>query len=331
MPIDTKKKFSFGKAIVGNTIGFALGRPVGAIVRAERGISGKNGKSGTIGFRGIGFKSVVNYAKTVHLMSGDIKVTFSMDKTRIEIPNIEMVPLICIPHIFSGESFNKETQKIFKNGYTTVFIFETENDSIEQEIQDFNISSMIFLHNLSEILYYGQSEQFWKTQEIKLNDMSKIVTCFDGKEKSSWMVFSSEENKPCDIAFYYDGNKAVSASKEAVVHSFMPTNNSLSIPIKINGDFSTDPSRTKITIDDETMDSIKRCGKFLSEIAINIITSGKDELNIIKIISMGKIEPLRNIRGKGISDYFVEYVQENIKEYFQIIANGKTYIINRMG
>ena len=35
MPIDTKKKFSFGKAIVGNTIGFALGRPVGAIVRAE--------------------------------------------------------------------------------------------------------------------------------------------------------------------------------------------------------------------------------------------------------------------------------------------------------
>ena len=59
MPIDTKKKFSFGKAIVGNTIGFALGRPVGAIVRAERGISGKNGKSGTIGFRGIGFKSVV--------------------------------------------------------------------------------------------------------------------------------------------------------------------------------------------------------------------------------------------------------------------------------
>ena len=180
MPIDTKKKFSFGKAIVGNTIGFALGRPVGAIVRAERGISGKNGKSGTIGFRGIGFKSVVNYAKTVHLMSGDIKVTFSMDKTRIEIPNIEMVPLICIPHIFSGESFNKETQKIFKNGYTTVFIFETENDSIEQEIQDFNISSMIFLHNLSEILYYGQSEQFWKTQEIKLNDMSKIVTCLNG-------------------------------------------------------------------------------------------------------------------------------------------------------
>ena len=69
----------------------------------------------------------------------------------------------------------------------------------------------------------------------------------------------------------------------------------------------------------------------MSEIAINIITSGKDELNIIKIISMGKIEPLRNIRGKGISDYFVEYVQENIKEYFQIIANGKTYIINRMG
>lgn len=45
IPVDTKKKFSFGKAIVGNTVGFALGGPVGGIVGAATGIGGKRGKT----------------------------------------------------------------------------------------------------------------------------------------------------------------------------------------------------------------------------------------------------------------------------------------------
>ena len=45
VPADTKKKFSFGKAIVGNTVGFALGGSVGGIVGAATGVKGKNGKT----------------------------------------------------------------------------------------------------------------------------------------------------------------------------------------------------------------------------------------------------------------------------------------------
>ena len=40
-PVNTKKKFSVGKAIVGNTIGFAVGGPVGGIVGAATGFNGK--------------------------------------------------------------------------------------------------------------------------------------------------------------------------------------------------------------------------------------------------------------------------------------------------
>jgi hypothetical protein len=45
IPADTKKKFSVGKALVGNTVGFALAGPVGGIVGAATGIKGKNGKT----------------------------------------------------------------------------------------------------------------------------------------------------------------------------------------------------------------------------------------------------------------------------------------------
>lgn len=45
MPASTKKKFSVGKALVGNTVGGLLLGPVGAIVGAGTGIKGKNGKT----------------------------------------------------------------------------------------------------------------------------------------------------------------------------------------------------------------------------------------------------------------------------------------------
>ena len=42
--MDTKKKFSFGKALIGNTIGAIFG-PVTAAIGMANGIHGKNGKT----------------------------------------------------------------------------------------------------------------------------------------------------------------------------------------------------------------------------------------------------------------------------------------------
>lgn len=44
-PIDTKKKFSVGKMLVGNTVGALAFGPVGGLVGAATGIKGKNGKT----------------------------------------------------------------------------------------------------------------------------------------------------------------------------------------------------------------------------------------------------------------------------------------------
>ena len=44
VPIDTKKKFSFGKAVVGGCIG-SLINPIGTAVGMANGIHGKNGKT----------------------------------------------------------------------------------------------------------------------------------------------------------------------------------------------------------------------------------------------------------------------------------------------
>lgn len=40
-PLGAKKNFNVGKAVVGNTVGFFLGGPVGGIVGAATGFNGK--------------------------------------------------------------------------------------------------------------------------------------------------------------------------------------------------------------------------------------------------------------------------------------------------
>lgn len=70
------------------------------------GASTKKRKSNTISYRGIGFKSVVNYAHTVHLSSGIVQATFSREATQRELPSVGLVPLIRIPHPFMGEAYN---------------------------------------------------------------------------------------------------------------------------------------------------------------------------------------------------------------------------------
>lgn len=45
IPIDTEKKFSFTKGIVGGVVGSVLGGPAGEIIGVATGINGKNGKT----------------------------------------------------------------------------------------------------------------------------------------------------------------------------------------------------------------------------------------------------------------------------------------------
>ncbi len=45
IPVDTKKKFSLGKAAVGGVVGGTLLGPPGALIGGMTGVNGKNGKT----------------------------------------------------------------------------------------------------------------------------------------------------------------------------------------------------------------------------------------------------------------------------------------------
>lgn len=95
---------------------------------------------------------------------------------------------------------------------------------------------------------------------------------------------------------------------EAVFHSFMPTNNRVNIPLKINGDFSTDPSRTKIVLDTETTDTINNVVELFGKIIEPIWQKKTDIYGIINILGQASLDPLRTIKGNTISDILVEKI-----------------------
>ena len=64
------------------------------------GSSNKSRGGSTIGYRGIGFKSVVNLAKRIYIISDDYKFYFDKVTTRQLLPDIPEVPLIRVLHPF---------------------------------------------------------------------------------------------------------------------------------------------------------------------------------------------------------------------------------------
>lgn len=283
------------------------------IALCRSGASNKKRKSNTIGFRGIGFKSVVNYAEIVHLISGDIKATFSRTLTKKKNPNFKEVPLIRVPHDFEGNQYMPIINKILENGYTTIFIFESKNTALANEIQEFNSSCMLFLKSITQIVFKADINLEYKIYRKKQNSQFSIVTIDDKGKKRMWITtIPTIEDEKCSIAWEVENGKAKKLSaREAVVHSFMPTLNTLSMGIKVNGDFSTDPSRMRVVMDEETKKAAKICGRILSQILVNIIETEKDEWGLAQLLKLSKIDPLHNIKGEDVNDLIVVEFQKN--------------------
>ena len=107
----------------------------------------KRGES--IGYRGIGFKSVIDLSNTIHLFSGNIEVTFSKELTKNELNSDYDVPLIRIPHTFQSKNkleIRKCCHKLKERGFNTIFVFENvSQEKIINEIDNFNEECILFL------------------------------------------------------------------------------------------------------------------------------------------------------------------------------------------
>ena len=222
----------------------------------------------TIGYRGIGFKSVVSFAKVIHLISGNFEITFSKELSKQIVPQANKVPLIRIPHELD-KSIRKELvgeiKEIQDEGFNTVFIFSgVLANQIDEEYTSFASTTLLFLHNIQVIKIDLSKKITANIAVIEENGKGRILRVSTTDAISNWFLCTDSN---CSIAFYMNKDKIERLPKsEAIIHAFLPTEDSCGLGVVVNGDFSTDPSRRHLIMDETTINVISNLARLYASL-----------------------------------------------------------------
>ena len=222
----------------------------------------------TIGYRGIGFKSVVSFAKEVHLISGDFAITFSKELSKQIVPQANKVPLIRIPHELDKSiriELAGEIKEIQDEGFNTIFIFSgVLANQIDEEYTSFANTTLLFLNSIQVIKIHLSKKVTANIAVIEENEKGRILRVSTTDAISNWFVCS---NSTCSIAFSINKDKVDRLPKsEAIIHAFLPTEDSCGLGVVVNGDFSTDPSRRHLIMDETTINVISNIARLYASL-----------------------------------------------------------------
>ena len=230
----------------------------------------------TIGYRGIGFKSASAVSNDILIYSSDTCFSFSKKQTAKMLNMSENdVPTIRIPILVNSidKEIANDVSYLQNSGFSTIFIFKNANVcSLVEDIRDINDGYFIFLNYIQECCIDLKIIPYLKYcihRSFKHNNQRIVVN--DGDKESQWNIIKKDE---VSIALYLDGDVIVPCSEDkAFYHCYLPTLEKCIYPCKINADFSTDPSRKHITLDEKTKESLSK----IADIIMTLLKKAVDE------------------------------------------------------
>lgn len=290
----------------------------------------------SIGYRGIGFKSVVSFAKQVHLVSGDFEITFSKELSKKLIPQAPKVPLIRIPHEIDNSVKNEladEIKAIQEEGFKTIFIFSgVLANQIDEEYTSFASTTILFLNSIQVIKIILNKKVTANISVVDENEKGRFLRVSTTDAISNWFICSDSN---CSIAFSMHNGKVERLPKnEAIIHAFLPTEDSCGLGVVVNGDFSTDPSRRHLIMDETTVTVISNLSKLYASL-LKYALSNKDKHIIealmpyfdMKLIQLMKqsfekefSKKIKETFGKELSNLKLSPLWLNAEDFAKIMA-----------
>ena len=292
---DCKSTKVYIKEVAGSILFANNGRPFDendVIAISRSGASSKQ-RGDSIGYRGIGFKSTTYLTDEIIIYSDDTYFTFSKkecsERTALQLSSI---PMIRIPLLVEAldNSIEKEVRELKDFGYNTVFVFKNAKiQEFLEELKQIDTGLFIFLNCIEQC----KIEMIQYSSCISLQRYSKRdgqVIAFSQGDNSAWYIV---KHNGTSIGFKYDANgeRIIPCEEnEQLYHSYLPTFDKMLFPIKVNADFSTDPSRKHISIDEKTE-------KALQNIAENIVLLVRKVLLNMVEIDFGEYFTILNTQG----------------------------------
>ncbi len=241
----------------------------------------------TIGYRGIGFKSVVGVATSVHLLSGKLRTTFSRDLTQRCLGSYAPTPLVRIPHpltLDQDESILDLARQLEQAGYTSIFVLGgLDAERVQDEFDQFDADYLLFLRNIREAVVKEATPRSYRCERQTLDASTRDVTIEGSDRRSAWRI---QHVGQCDIAYSLVENRPVPLNAAAAIaHAFLPTLESTGFGVRINADFSTDPSRTRIIFDDATLACIDDAAQAIADKISEAVLAPHGDSNLLACLT----------------------------------------------
>lgn len=225
-------------------------------------------RGSNIGYRGIGFKSTTGASDCISIYSGELEISFSRKKTQ-ELFESEMnVPLLRVPHWGIADQATKEKSEQLLSEYscTTCFVLHDVNeDQLLQDMKGIKANAITFLKSITNITIGITSECYItvtrrtegvsrRRNEAPYQDLEIEFKSVIGKKVyDDLQLVRIWQYKSIDIASEIeDGVPKRLSRNKAYAQAFLPMLTVTGLGAVVNGDFSTDPSRTRIAVDDHT-------------------------------------------------------------------------------
>ncbi|SHF26132.1 restriction endonuclease [Alkalibacter saccharofermentans] len=319
------------KKVIAFTVGDSLivandGRPfdkndIMAICRS--GASDKQ-RGNNIGYRGIGFKSTTTISTEIVIHSANAFFTFSKSVCAKTLGmQADRVPTVRIPFLYDEKTLTKELRTVLSkykcDGFTTFFIFTGANiTKFIGELETFDEGWLLFLKSVAKVeincSYYSKKCEVVRNQ---LNNKDCIVG-IAGKDKQWYLITSNNVS----LAFKYDSVKGIipCENEEAVFHCFLPTLDKTGFPFKVNADFSTDPSRKHIILDEITNASIKSLQHLYAETIVHVART--NDVRLYQIIALLCNHTTLN----SLVSQFENGLLEKLRTYSWVTLNNGQYV-----
>lgn len=258
------------------------------IVSISRSGSSSKEKGTAIGYRGIGFKSTTYLTDSIIIHSDETYFTFSkLESAKLLNLPIENTPTIRIPYPLTiiEEDIICEINRLTSEGYTTVFVFKNARiDDFRIEINEIEYGYFLFLNFVKRCTIQADGLNREYLIERHQRGLDSFIT-IGTDEKQTWLVKSRASTS---IAFKYEDDCIIPCSSmDARYHCYLPTIDSSPYYCKINGDFSTDPSRKHLVFDDNTKRVLRDAAALVFDTLCMAINKpqGSQYCKIVEILS----------------------------------------------
>lgn len=240
----------------------------GLISLMKSDLSSKSQNQNKIGHKGTGFRSIINWAESIFIKSGDLVIEFSKENSENflkilieENPNIQNIlkkystntfPIAILPIPKWINDIPDNTKE-----FDTVILLKLKKDvvkDIQEQIVKLGEETLIFLNNLEKIILKSElrseilSKKKINTSQILLqilNENKEIIKekIFNINLKKGKLRFLDIE-KSFEIKIAYTDDLEYSTTNK--LYSYFVTNDSLPLPLLVHATFELESNRKHI-------------------------------------------------------------------------------------